>query len=245
VATADSVADVDDQLFGEVEKANTSEAYEYYLDEVPQGRHVLIARFRLKMLRARGSPAPAPSPQQSGQREERYRDEGRIKVDARIVHGAPHGWFLPGNGKVEWFQDYEDGPEMVVVPAGSFVMGSPEEEPGRQADESPQHNVTIAKPFAIARCAVTRGQFGAFVNKTEGGAFVWKGDDNHPVVRVAWDDAKAYVAWLSSQTHCDYRCRQSPRQAPLGLPHQNVERPEHRAPRRWGESRRPPRNRFD
>jgi formylglycine-generating enzyme required for sulfatase activity len=158
---------------------------------------------------------------------ERYRAEGRIKVDARIVHGAPDGWFLPGNGKVEWFQDYEGGPEMVVVPAGSFVMGSPEGEPERTKDESPQHNVTIAKPLAIGRCAVTRGQFTAFVNsvrhKTKSGAFVWKGgkwkedpktswrdpgfaqDDNHPVVCVSWNDAKAYVAWLSSQTHCDYR----------------------------------------
>jgi formylglycine-generating enzyme required for sulfatase activity len=154
--------------------------------------------------------------------------EGRVKFDARIVHGAPEGWFLPGNGKVEWFQDHEYGPEMVVVPAGSFVMGSPEGEPQRMKDvESPQHNVTIAKPFGIARCAVTRGQFTAFVNsaghKTKSGAVVWKGgewkedpkaswrdpgfaqDDDHPVVCVSWNDAKAYVAWISSQTHCDYR----------------------------------------
>jgi formylglycine-generating enzyme required for sulfatase activity len=85
VATADSVADADDRLFGEVQKANTAEAYEYYLAELPQGRHVLIARFRLKMLGAPASAAPAPSPQESDQREE------RPKVDARIVHGAPDG----------------------------------------------------------------------------------------------------------------------------------------------------------
>ena len=51
--------------------------------------------------------------------DDRYRAEGRIKVAATIVHGAPEGWFLPGKGKVEWFQDYEGGPEMVVVPAAS------------------------------------------------------------------------------------------------------------------------------
>jgi hypothetical protein len=108
--------------------------------------------------------------------KERYRAEGRTKVNARIVQGAPDGWFLPGNGKVEWFQDHEFGPEMVIVPAGSFVMGSPEGEPERLGHERPQHNVTIAKPFAIARCAVTRGQFAAFVDsrghKTEGGASI-------------------------------------------------------------------------
>jgi hypothetical protein len=61
VAT-DSVADGDDRLFDEVGKANTAEAYEYYLAELPQGRHVLIARFRLKMLRGSGL-APAPPPE--------------------------------------------------------------------------------------------------------------------------------------------------------------------------------------
>jgi formylglycine-generating enzyme required for sulfatase activity len=161
----------------------------------------------------------------------RYRVEGRIRVDARIVHGAPEGWFLPGNGTVEWFQDQDGGPEMVVVPAGEFMMGSPASEPQRESwspgTESPQFNVTIARPFAIARHAVTRGQFAAFAkdagHKTESGAFVWTGtelkqdpqaswrnpgfaqDDSHPVVCVNWDDAKSYVAWLSRQTERDYR----------------------------------------
>jgi formylglycine-generating enzyme required for sulfatase activity len=79
--------------------------------------------------------------------------------------------------------------------------------------ESPQHNVVIAQPFAVARDAGTRGQFDAFVSarghKTEGGAFIHKGnkweydpmaswrvpgfvqDDSHPVVCINWDDAKA------------------------------------------------------
>ena len=75
---------------------------------------------------APAQPAPAALPL-----IDRYRAEGRIKVDATIVHGAPEGWFLPGKGKAEWFQDYEGGPEMVVVPAGKFMMGSPETEPER------------------------------------------------------------------------------------------------------------------
>jgi formylglycine-generating enzyme required for sulfatase activity len=146
------------------------------------------------------------------------------------VHGASEGWFLPGNGTVEWFQDWDGGPEMVVVPAGKFMMGSPASEPQRErfqvGTESPQHTVTIGPPFAIARHAVTRGEFAAFAkdagHKTEGGAFVWTGtewkldpqaswrnpgfaqDDDHPVVCVNWDDANAYVAWLVRQTKCDY-----------------------------------------
>src|SRR5262249_45366750 len=73
VATARTDADADDRLFAEVEKANTAEAYEYYVAELPQGRHVPIARFRLKTLPSPVSPAPAPSPQESGQREETLR----------------------------------------------------------------------------------------------------------------------------------------------------------------------------
>ena len=105
-----------------------------------------------------------------------YLAKGRIHVDATIVQRAPEGWFLPGDGRAEWFQDHEMGPEMVIVPAGSFMMGSPEEEREREVCESPQHLVTIVRPFAVSRHAVTRGQFATFVDdtgrNTEGGALV-------------------------------------------------------------------------
>jgi formylglycine-generating enzyme required for sulfatase activity len=164
--------------------------------------------------------------------EARWRAEGRIKVNARIIDGAPAvfgkgGWFKPGAGKVVWFKDHEYGPEMVVVPAGEFTMGSPENEPERFSDEGPLHKVTLARPFAVGRHAVTRRQFAAFVNNTnykmEGGAYVWTGaewkldpngswhnpgfrqDDDHPVVCVNWNDARAYAAWLSEATGHAYR----------------------------------------
>ncbi|MDX2289993.1 MAG: SUMF1/EgtB/PvdO family nonheme iron enzyme [Hyphomicrobiaceae bacterium] len=139
--------------------------------------------------------------------------EGRVKVDAAIVHGAADGWFKPGAGKSEWFQDIPGAPEMVVVPAGSFLMGSPENEPGRFGHEGPQHSVKIAKPFAIGRHAITRGQFAAFVNdtghKTDEGS-TWRApgfqqDDSHPVVCVNWDDATAYTEWLSKKAGKTYR----------------------------------------
>jgi formylglycine-generating enzyme required for sulfatase activity len=154
-------------------------------------------------------------------------NDGRIKIDATIVHGAPDGRFLPGNGKSEWFKDHPLAPEMVVIPKGQFVMGSPTGEEGRFDDEGPQVNVTIASPFAVSRYAVTRGEFSAFVNEKgldmSGGAFVWNGkqwkqdpkrswrdpgfaqDDSHPVVCVNWHDAEAYTKWLSEKTGKPYR----------------------------------------
>jgi formylglycine-generating enzyme required for sulfatase activity len=109
------------------------------------------------------------------------------------------------------FQDAPFGPEMVVVPAGKFMMGSPVKEPERFPDEGPQHEVTFARPFAVGRHAVTRGQFAAFVKATKHKMDDrWRNpgfrqDDSHPVVGVNWDGAKAYVSWLAEVTGRPYR----------------------------------------
>jgi formylglycine-generating enzyme required for sulfatase activity len=140
--------------------------------------------------------------------EDQMRVEGRIKVDAKIIQGAPCGWFTPGGGKTEWFKDHEAGSEMVVVPAGSFEMGSPEQEEGRFDDEA-LVPVTIAKPFAVGKFAVTFDQWDACV--ADGGAKGYRpadqgwGRGNRPVIYVSWDDAKAYAEWLSQKTGKTYR----------------------------------------
>lgn len=115
------------------------------------------------------------------------------------------------------FRDLANGPEMVVVPAGTFTMGSPKNEIDREDDEGPRRDVKIAKPFAVGKHPVTRGEFAAFVADSEpdmGGACIggtdWRdpgflqGDD-HPVVCVNWHDAQAYVKWLSATTGYSYR----------------------------------------
>jgi len=58
------------------------------------------------------------------------------------------------------------GPEMVAIPAGRFVMGSPESEEGRSSDEGPQRTVTIQAAFALMRCEVTVAEFALFVSET-------------------------------------------------------------------------------
>jgi formylglycine-generating enzyme required for sulfatase activity len=141
--------------------------------------------------------------------EQKFRAEGRIPV---LVGDRKHSetrWLLPGGGQP--FCDITGGPEMLVVPAGKFMMGSPDSEPGRASWEGPQHEVTFAQPFAVGRDAVTRGQFAAFVNATGYGTTdLWRNpdfnqDNSHPVVCVTWDDAKAYAAWLAEITGRPYR----------------------------------------
>ncbi len=76
-----------------------------------------------------------------------WRAEGRVRIHAQMVHSTTKGWFKPGAGTTEWFKDHKHGPEMVVVPAGEFLMGSPDTESGRYDNEGPQHTVTFAQPF--------------------------------------------------------------------------------------------------
>src|SRR5450830_1915692 len=66
-------------------------------------------------------------------------------------------------GKV--FKDCKDCPEMVVLPAGTFTMGTPEDEVGREADEGPLHAVTFAKPFAMSRFQITAAEWDSYVRQ--------------------------------------------------------------------------------
>jgi hypothetical protein len=107
------------------------------------------------------------------------------------------------------FKECDKCPEMVVVPAGSFTMGSPANEPERQNNEGPQHRVTIGKAFAVGRFAVTFDEWDACV--ADGGCKGYRPSDSgwgrgrQPAINVSWDDAKAYVAWLNGRTGKGYR----------------------------------------
>jgi formylglycine-generating enzyme required for sulfatase activity len=125
------------------------------------------------------------------------------------------------------FKECDKCPEMVVVPSGSFTMGSPESDAERYNDEGPQHTVTIAKPFAVGKFHVTVDEFAAFVMDTrydkESDCWVFDGKwytqkrsaswrdpgfpqtGTHPAVCLNWYDAKSYVDWLSRKTGKPYR----------------------------------------
>lgn len=99
-------------------------------------------------------------------------------------------------------------PDMVRIPGGSFVMGSPASEPGRENDEGPQRTVQVAA-FYMSRTEVTFAQWDACV--ADGGCNGYRpadqgwGRGSRPVISVSWNDAQAYVQWLSRRTGQRYR----------------------------------------
>jgi formylglycine-generating enzyme required for sulfatase activity len=106
------------------------------------------------------------------------------------------------------FAECSGCPEMVVVPAGQFMMGSPPSDKDRFGNEEPLHQVTIARQFAVSRFEITFDQYDACVllGGCPNAAYDQRwGRDTRPVINVNWQDAEHYVAWLSQRTGKRYR----------------------------------------
>ena len=126
-------------------------------------------------------------------------------VDAQEALEESVSRYSPG----DVFRDCVQCPEMVVVPAGTFNMGSNESEERRDDDEGPVHQVTISQPFAVGKYEVTFLEWDFCV--AAGGCSGHRPDDegwghaNRPVIDVSWKDANEYVRWLSIETGKQYR----------------------------------------
>jgi formylglycine-generating enzyme required for sulfatase activity len=135
--------------------------------------------------------------------------------------------FKPG----QTFRDCTDCPEMIVIPGGTFTMGSPENEPGRNPIELSERKISV-RQFAAGKFDITVEQWDAFVTATNRPTVQgcsWSGfkdstlkqwesnpkaswkdpgfpqGDNYPVVCVSWHDVQDYVKWLSQKTGKEYR----------------------------------------
>lgn len=216
----------DREGFAQSKARHTLEAYTAYLSSFPKGSYRSQTQDAVRKLKDPVVFARAKSqdtitayehylklyPQGSHAAEARLRRD-RVQVEGRV------------------FRDCDICPVMVVLPAGSFLMGSDEGD----ADEQPLHRVTIEKPFAVGKYEVTLRQFTAFVRATgrdmgekpglfglpspeaceSPGLFIstkitWSApgfdqDDNSPAVCINWNDAIAYTRWLSQETGKLYR----------------------------------------
>ena len=130
------------------------------------------------------------------------------------------------------FRECPDCPVMVGIPAGTFLMGSPKQEPGRYDSEGPQHVVPI-KAFALGKYDITTAQFIDFLKSTGHRpmpcnrilGYAWGSPGlglelqppNWPAVCLGWIDAEAYVAWLNAKVHKE-RPALAPGPGPYRLP---------------------------
>jgi formylglycine-generating enzyme required for sulfatase activity len=148
-------------------------------------------------------------------------DDGKAKADPAVKPG-------PLAKQIENML----GMKLVLIPAGTFIMGSPKNDP-EQNDNEVAHEVEITRPFYLGKYEVTKGEFAAFVRasnyKTDaeqdpaggwgldaGGTWIqkpeytwrktsWEQTDRHPVVNVSWNDAVAFCEWLSVKEGKKYR----------------------------------------
>jgi len=172
-----------------IKETTSISALEAYMSRFADTFYAELARQRLLELNQQQVARPRPTPCDGF--------ETSLGGEARCLR--------PGDA----FRDCPECPEMMVVPAGAFMMGSPEGEAERGIDEGLQRKVTLAKPFAVGKFEATFAEWDACVaagackhNPRDQG---W-GRGKHPVINVSWDDiTKEYLPWLSRQTGQRYR----------------------------------------
>jgi formylglycine-generating enzyme required for sulfatase activity len=110
----------------------------------------------------------------------------------------------PGAKTGASFRECSDCPDMVIIPSGSFTMGSPGSEPDRDFDEGPLLRMSVENPFALSRTEITQSQWRLMMGEDPPG-LGFKYCDECPVERVSWHDAQRYLSRLSAVTGQSYR----------------------------------------
>ena len=176
------VVDAELQQWTAALRANTEAGYGEYLRAYPSGVYAGAARNALAAIKPQPVPDPRPGP-------------------------APAPVPVPQPQPGQVVKDCGECPELVVIPAGEFTMGSPTNEPSRSDNEGPQRRVKVSG-FLAGRYEVTYEQWDACVaaggcsHKPEDRGW---GRGQRPVIKVSWEDAQQYVKWLSGKTGKGYR----------------------------------------
>jgi len=193
----------------EDEEAMTAEAAQWAVETWALALGVIDAPIPIPAQRQASTPSPTAAPVRTA------------RAPARTPPAAPAP--PPPPAPVTAFRDRlkdgGEGPDMVRLPTGEFLMGAADADTMAFNDERPRHQVRIARPFAIGRFPVTFEEYDRFILATRqpglmgrifGGKPERPGDrgrgrGRRPVINVSWDDAVAYCVWLTEQTGQTYR----------------------------------------
>jgi formylglycine-generating enzyme required for sulfatase activity len=179
---------IEQQAWDAAVRANALAGYQAYMRRYPNGRYAPAAEVAIAGLEAPVRPAPTPAPVPITPSPS-PQPQGQAQAQVQVTALSPQ----PGQA----FKDCANCLEMVVIPAGSFIMGS------NEADrEKPPHRVTIQR-FAMGKFEVTQGQWRAVMGSNPS-RFNTCGDDC-PVEQVSWNDIQDFINKLNQQTGKSYR----------------------------------------
>src|SRR5262249_3397290 len=109
---------------------------------------------------------------------------------------------LPADGPLEPSFTNSIGMEFVLIPAGTFMMGSPDSDKEAYNDEKPTHHVTISQPFYLGKYPATQAQWKAVMGNNPS---QFKGNPHLPVEQVSWNDVQAFLHKLKErERNVDY-----------------------------------------
>ena len=226
---ADTAAERDRQEYDHARSIGTTAALREYLNKYPKGNHANEVQRLLEEMEANTAAV-----ERDRQAYDHALDIGTAAAFREYLSKYPQGTHVDeAKAQAEYlkpgreFHDCEYCPKMVVVDAGSYMMGSRAFKGRPNDNEMPRHSVRIERPFAVGVYEVKFDEFRHFVNNTEylvqdkcwtyrDDEWKQRGDDSwtnpgymqtdkHPVVCINWNDTRAYANWLSDETTQTYR----------------------------------------
>jgi formylglycine-generating enzyme required for sulfatase activity len=198
----------------ELQSGEENIATESVLNEkgpAPESKALVDTPFREEMapLEALSAPYAAAAPEPASETGVGDTEETPVAEALEILQPAPLPPPAPDDYAGVVFRDCLDCPDMTEIPAGAFQMGSTLNDEGAVEAETPVRTVTISRPFALSRREITFDDWDKCV--ADGGCRAYIPSDAgwgrgaRPVIKVSWEDAQSYTAWLAAKTGHAYR----------------------------------------